>query len=336
MKIWLDDERPIPSEFDCHIKTAVEAIELLAAGGVTAISLDHDLGDNGGTGYEVACYIEQAAYNGMLFPVEVAIHSANPVGRERMEQAINNARLFWSEVKLPIYEGIPKLFDVVIDLVEHRPVRDIKSIVAFDLLNEIMAAAEHAIVHYFSLTLNEDFLQKSHLGAPYQKWASVTNENFQKVDQYLKSLIPIIELFESECYNYTTFLIEERPELKDYLSSFNGAGYRNALTWLYSLKKEYACCIVNPDEPSLTLSAIKFDGWLDATSGRFTSELRYEEPPVVIKSEIAITDRSILQDLQSIGSRRTQDLNSSVKLLATWLEANYTMSDIITINTKDL
>ncbi|HIJ87488.1 MAG TPA: hypothetical protein HPP97_07340 [Desulfuromonadales bacterium] len=97
MKIWLDDERPMPPGFDCHTKTAAGAIKLLAAGGVTAISLDHDLGDGAGTGYEVACYIEQEAYNGRLSPVEVTIHSANPVGRNRMEIAIENAQLFWSQ-----------------------------------------------------------------------------------------------------------------------------------------------------------------------------------------------------------------------------------------------
>ena len=97
MKIWLDDSRPMPPGFDYHAKTAVEAIELLASGGVTAISLDHDLGDDCGSGYEVACYIEQGAFDGTLATVEVSIHSANPVGRERMEQAISKARLYWSQ-----------------------------------------------------------------------------------------------------------------------------------------------------------------------------------------------------------------------------------------------
>jgi len=97
MKIWLDDKRPMPSGFNYHAKTALEAIRLLAAGGVTAISLDHDLGDVSGTGYEVACYIERGAYDGSLAPVEVSVHSANPVGRERMELAISKARSFWSQ-----------------------------------------------------------------------------------------------------------------------------------------------------------------------------------------------------------------------------------------------
>ena len=96
MKIWLDDERPMPPEFDYHAKTAVEAIELLAAGSVTTISLDHDLGDDGGTGYEVACYIERGAYDGTLSAIAVTIHSANPVGRGRMEQAIERAKQYWN------------------------------------------------------------------------------------------------------------------------------------------------------------------------------------------------------------------------------------------------
>lgn len=96
MKIWLDDERPMPPGFNYHARTAREAIELLEAGGVTVISLDHDLGDEqNGTGYDVACYIEQTAYDGSLAPIEVTIHSANPVGRARMEQAIARAKEYW-------------------------------------------------------------------------------------------------------------------------------------------------------------------------------------------------------------------------------------------------
>jgi hypothetical protein len=96
MKIWLDDERPMPPGFDYHARTAREAIELLMAGGVTVISLDHDLGDEqNGTGYDVACYIEQGAYGGSLPYIEATIHSANPVGRARMEQAVERAKQYW-------------------------------------------------------------------------------------------------------------------------------------------------------------------------------------------------------------------------------------------------
>lgn len=95
MNVWLDDERPMPQGYDLHLQTAQEAIQLLSQGGVVRISLEHDLGEQGGTGYEVACFLEQGAYNGTLQPVEVLIHSANPVGRMRMAQALENACRHW-------------------------------------------------------------------------------------------------------------------------------------------------------------------------------------------------------------------------------------------------
>ena len=64
MRIWLDNERPVPEEFNSHAKTAGEAISLLASSLVEKISLDHGLGEaeDAGTGYDVALYIEQVAY----------------------------------------------------------------------------------------------------------------------------------------------------------------------------------------------------------------------------------------------------------------------------------
>ena len=96
MKIWLDDERPMPEGYDRHVLTAAEAIAMLKSETVTEISLDHDLGEAGGTGYDVACFIEEGAFRGTLSPIEVNIHSANPVGRDRMEQAINRAEEYWT------------------------------------------------------------------------------------------------------------------------------------------------------------------------------------------------------------------------------------------------
>lgn len=98
MKVWLDDVRDMPPEFDIHIRTAATAIKALKSGGVTLISLDHDLGDeNAETGYDVAKYIEEAAYKKMLAPLEVEIHSANAAGRKNIERAIQRAMEFWKD-----------------------------------------------------------------------------------------------------------------------------------------------------------------------------------------------------------------------------------------------
>ncbi|AHF91380.1 hypothetical protein OPIT5_15300 [Opitutaceae bacterium TAV5] len=88
MKVWLDDVREAPEGWQ-RVFWPDEAIALLQRGSVTGISLDHDLGDDTrGTGYDVIAWIEEAvAVRGFVAP-EIRIHSANPVGRERMLRGI--------------------------------------------------------------------------------------------------------------------------------------------------------------------------------------------------------------------------------------------------------
>ena len=105
LAVWLDDVRPMPVGFDVHVKTASQAIELLRAKKVRKISLDHDLGEiaydghrrvDPGNGYQVACAIEEMANDG--YPrLEVLFHSANPVGRRKMEEAICWAQKCWDD-----------------------------------------------------------------------------------------------------------------------------------------------------------------------------------------------------------------------------------------------
>lgn len=98
MKLWLDDVRPPPFGWE-WVKTAAQAIYWLQKGVVEEASLDHDLGSaDAQTGYEVACWIEAAVVHDQDFVLpKVTIHSANPVGRGRMECALSFAR--------KIYEG---------------------------------------------------------------------------------------------------------------------------------------------------------------------------------------------------------------------------------------
>jgi len=55
---------------------------------VEALSLDHDLGD-GPTGYDLLKTVEQYR---VPLPLDVRIHSANPVGRESMEAVLARLR----------------------------------------------------------------------------------------------------------------------------------------------------------------------------------------------------------------------------------------------------
>jgi hypothetical protein len=90
-RVWLDDVRPEPEGWT-RAYTARDAIELLEAGDVKEISLDHDLGDEAtcGNGYQVACWIEEAVATRGFVPPTIGIHSANVVGRERMQRAIES------------------------------------------------------------------------------------------------------------------------------------------------------------------------------------------------------------------------------------------------------
>ncbi len=70
-----------------------EAIELLKTGAVVELSLDHDLGDDDhGTGYDILLWIEEQVVCNGFAPPSINVHSANPAGRRRMEEAIESIR----------------------------------------------------------------------------------------------------------------------------------------------------------------------------------------------------------------------------------------------------
>jgi hypothetical protein len=88
MRIYLDDERVTP---DGWVRTywPDEVIALLEQGGVTHVSLDHDLGDDErGTGYDVILWIEEAVALRGFSPPEIFVHSANSPARDKMVAGI--------------------------------------------------------------------------------------------------------------------------------------------------------------------------------------------------------------------------------------------------------
>jgi len=96
--IWLDDVRPMQPGYDVHVKTAREAINLLKSNDIKSISFDHDLGpEEAGTGYDVAKWIERAAFDGKIRQLSWSIHSANPVGKKNIHDTMMSAERFWNE-----------------------------------------------------------------------------------------------------------------------------------------------------------------------------------------------------------------------------------------------
>lgn len=99
MKLWIDDIREKPNGFDLHVRTAQEAIEIIKHHPCSAISFDHDLGsEDCGTGYHVAQWIENQAFDHSIQRMGWTIHSANPVGRKNITMAMENAECYWDEM----------------------------------------------------------------------------------------------------------------------------------------------------------------------------------------------------------------------------------------------
>ena len=100
MYVWLDDVRPAPEGF-VWAKNAFYAIELIKSRKVKFISFDHDLGGDDeetlykNNGYAVACEIERLAHDNKIEPIAYEIHSANPVGRMRIDFAMRSAQRYW-------------------------------------------------------------------------------------------------------------------------------------------------------------------------------------------------------------------------------------------------
>ena len=90
MKVYLDDERNTPEGW-VRTFTPQETIEILKTKEVVSLSLDHDLGDDVkiGTGYDVLLWLEEQQFMDPTFPIpNIVVHSANPAGALRMNQAI--------------------------------------------------------------------------------------------------------------------------------------------------------------------------------------------------------------------------------------------------------
>jgi hypothetical protein len=115
MKLFVDDERPMPVDGGWIIsKTAAGAIDTMQwvrenpGNWIDILSLDHDLGENVPTGYDVAVWVERQVYlDGMIPPKVLKVHSANPVGRARILQTFQSIARYCERngMQIPKIEG---------------------------------------------------------------------------------------------------------------------------------------------------------------------------------------------------------------------------------------
>ena len=96
--LYVDDIRTLPTKYNKDewdiAKNYTQAIEMLTNNTYHTISLDHDIAsfDKTGkefTGYDIVKWLVQRHFDGEYVPCNYMVHSANPIGAERMLGTIN-------------------------------------------------------------------------------------------------------------------------------------------------------------------------------------------------------------------------------------------------------
>lgn len=95
INVYIDDIRILPDyyknsdELWVPIRKVEDVIGLLQKGVVYDLSLDHDMGTDEPTGYDLMCWMER---NNVWPKGNVYVHSANPVGAQKMQVVIDKWR----------------------------------------------------------------------------------------------------------------------------------------------------------------------------------------------------------------------------------------------------
>jgi hypothetical protein len=222
-----------------------------------------------------------------------------------------------------VLEGLPSLFDYLVAGVARQPRRGSLTVVLYHLLGDVVNAAEHALTHYFPLTLAEPFLQESSFGTPYQKWAKFTNDDFRKLDQCVRRLVPVAWSWYEEAVDRPARDRERHPSTKD------------AWAWFSTVKTRYAACVIDPAEPAATLSALDIRACVESAGGRFLNlwtrppdDGREPPPPAVTQTTRDISDRAVIAELQRAGLTRLEEMRRLNAQFAGWLRAHGTMKEI--------
>ncbi|XXX72942.1 hypothetical protein WMF30_35370 [Sorangium sp. So ce134] len=216
-------------------------------------------------------------------------------------------------------EGLPTLSEYVVRIstvAQKRPCGSL-ALVVYHLLGDLVNAAEHALSHYFPLTLAEPFLQNSSLGSPYQKWAIFTNEDFSMLDACARRVV----LAGWKAYEEAVGSIDDDWSRKD------------AWHWFHSVYTQYASCVVSRDEPSLTLSTVSLMGWVEPGAHTFMNIVNRPEPlastpPIVALTTRDISDRTAIAELCGVGAGNLRELRRLSDQFALWLRRNCTIEEL--------
>jgi hypothetical protein len=93
-KMYLDDVRPMPADFDVHCTDYKSAVQYIQQFGLPIfISYDHDLGTEE-SGFTLAKFIVNYCIDNNKKVPKYTVHSANPVGAENIRSYMDNFARF--------------------------------------------------------------------------------------------------------------------------------------------------------------------------------------------------------------------------------------------------
>ena len=123
--------------------------------------------------------------------------------------------------------NIAKIFEMAIESLECRdPVLSVPlaPLVVLASQQDVINHLDHALKHYFPISLDASYLQHSSIGSPYKKWAKFTNEDFAEFDYAFWLLMQNTSRLWHERFNRLLYGIKGSRSYQDLDSIKDGSG----------------------------------------------------------------------------------------------------------------
>lgn len=229
-----------------------------------------------------------------------------------------------------IFTGLDALFEYAHELARALPVKNSIAIILHHHLAELIMSCEYALNHYLGLTLEEDYLQRSlSFESPYKKWAQFTNEDFKRVDQSVRSIVPVIwQLYQQRHPAHD----DEPIEVRIYRSEASLPHPSKAMWFLLlKLHQEYACCTVDTQNAELSYCQFSLLSSLadaDPTVHMLCEDSKYKMMEMT-RTAVNIKNRATVAELKHRGAERLRKLKAMHDVFGAWLTEAYTMDDAV-------
>ena len=211
---------------------------------------------------------------------------------------------------------------------------------------DVISHYNYALDHYFTLNLQESFLQNSSIGPPYQKWAYFTNEDFSLLSFAIHNLLRYTSrlVHETECAalvgegRYSEMGLRSNT----YTDLICDIKYRRKAVGISIADNNRLILVAARIEPNTT----KLIAWSspgeatkyfrvnrDSQGDEYAELIEKEEydqlRPQIRPAIIDISDRSVLMELRERGKREVAELITRNEAFAEACRMYYRSRDVV-------